>query len=193
MAEKADPNGENARPSAATPETIAWFIREILPLEAALTQFLHHNWRNKAEIPDLRQDIYVRVYEAARKQPPDRPKAFLFATARNHLINRIRDESVIPIEAVADLDVLGIAVDAPGPDRSAMARDALRRLQLALDRLPPRCRETVVLRKIDGLSISEIAIRMNIAEKTVKCHLTDGMRALANILYGEQADFRGAP
>jgi RNA polymerase sigma factor (sigma-70 family) len=193
MAENADQNGESARPDEAAHETIAWFVREILPLEAALTQFLHHNWRNKSEIPDLRQDIYVRVYEAARKQVPERAKAFLFTTARNLMINRIRDESVIPIEAVADLDVLGIAVDAPGPDRSAMARDALRRLQLALDRLPRRCREAVVLRKIDGLTVSEIAVRMGIAEKTVKTHLTDGIRALANILHGEQADFRGAP
>lgn len=175
----------------SAPEALAWFIREVLPLEAALTQFLHHNWRNKSEIPDLRQDIYVRVYEAACKQIPDQTKAFLFTTARNFLINRIRDESVVPIEAVADLDAIGIAADVPGPDRSVAARDTLRRLQLALDRLPRRCREVVVLRKIEGLSISEIAVRMGIAEKTVKVHITDGMRSLANVLYAP--DFRGEP
>ena len=35
-------------------EVDAWFGREVLPLEAALMQFLQHNWRNKADIADLR-------------------------------------------------------------------------------------------------------------------------------------------
>ncbi len=52
----------------------AWFEREILPLEAALMQYLQHNWRNKNDIADLRQDIYVQVYEAARKALPESPK-----------------------------------------------------------------------------------------------------------------------
>ena len=49
----------------ATPEVDAWFEREVLPLEGALMQFLQHNWRNGSEVTDLRQDIYVRVYESA--------------------------------------------------------------------------------------------------------------------------------
>lgn len=170
-----------------------WFVREILPLEAVLTQFLHHNWRNKSEIPDLRQDIYVKMYEAAQRKIPDRAKPFLFTTARNLLITRVRDESIVPIEAIADLDTLGIAADMPTPDHNVIARDMLRKLQIALDRLPPRCREAVVLRKIDGFSVREIAVRMNIAEKTVKRHLTDGVRALANSFYADLTDFRGQP
>lgn len=198
MVEKRDTSqdgaGERHEGAAmSAPEALAWFVREVLPLEAVLTQFLHHNWRNKSEIPDLRQDIYVRVYEAACKQIPDQPRAFLFTTARNFLINRIRDESVVPIEAVSDLDALGIATDLPGPDRSVAGRDSLRRLQLAIDRLPPRCREVVVLRKIEGLSLREIANRMGIAEKTVKVHITDGMRALAEALYTDAPDYRSEP
>ena len=46
----------------------AWFVREVLPLEAALIQFLHHNWRNASEVPDLLHDVYVRTYEAAGKE-----------------------------------------------------------------------------------------------------------------------------
>ena len=45
----------------------AWFVREVLPLEAALMQFLRHNWRNNSDIDDLRQEVYVRVYEAAQQ------------------------------------------------------------------------------------------------------------------------------
>ncbi|HUJ03702.1 MAG TPA: RNA polymerase sigma factor, partial [Rhizomicrobium sp.] len=159
---------------------------DVLPLEAVLMQFLHRNWRNKSEIADLRQDVYVRVFEAALQKIPDSPRAFLLATARNLIVDRVRRENVVPIEAIADWEVL--ARDEPGPDRQIMAREELHRLQAALDRLPPRCHEAVVLRQIEGLSRREIAGRMGISEKTVKRHLADGVRALADMLYGERPD-----
>ncbi len=177
----------------AAPDVDAWFEREILPLEAALMQYLQHNWRNKSDIADLRQDIYVQVYEAALQGFPESPKAFVFATARHLLIRRMRREQIIPIEAVSDFDALGTAIDAPGPENSAIARDELRRLQAALDRLPPRCREAFIMRQVDGLSRREIAARMGVAEKTVKNHLNEAGRTLANILFGEHADVRRRP
>jgi RNA polymerase sigma-70 factor (ECF subfamily) len=137
--------------SMSTDKVSAWFVREILPLEAILMHFLQHNWQNRADIADLRQDVYARVFEAAQKQIPDNAKRFLLATARNLLIDRVRREQVVPIEAVADLDALGVAIDEPGPDRNVMARDELRRVQAALDRLPPRAREALLLRRVDGL------------------------------------------
>ena len=48
-----------------------------------------------------------------------------------------------------------------------MAREELRRLQAAIDRLPPRCREAVVLARIEELPGREIARRMGINEATV--------------------------
>ena len=172
------------------PGVDAWFEREILPLEAALMQYLQHNWRNKSDIADLRQDIYVQVYEAARKALPESPKAFLFATARHLLIRRMRREQIVPIEAVSDFDALGAAIEAPGPESNAIARDELRRLQAALDRLPPRTREAFVMRQVDGLSHREIAERMGITERTVKYHLTEAGNTLADILFGEHPDIR---
>ncbi len=106
-------------------EVDVWFARNVLPLEAVLMQFLRRNWRDASEIADLRQDVYVRVYEAALKKLPDLAKPFVFATARNLLINRVRQKHIVPIEAVADLDSLGIANDEPAPDHSVMARDEL--------------------------------------------------------------------
>lgn len=168
----------------------AWFIREVLPLEALLMTFLRRNWSDPSEIADLRQEVYVRVYEAAKKQIPELAKPFVLTTARNLLINRVRREHVVPIEAVADLDTLGVVLDEPGPDRNVMAREELRRVQAALDRLPPRCREAIVMKQIDGLARADIASRMNVGEETVKRHLTNGMRALADILYSEIEDLR---
>jgi RNA polymerase sigma-70 factor (ECF subfamily) len=167
-----------------------WFVREVLPLEAMLMHFLHQNWRNKAEIEDLRQDVYAQVLDAAKTEIPEKPKAFLITTARNLLIDRIRHNQVVPIDAVNDLDELNIAFDQPGPDRTAIARDVLRRLQAAIEMLPPRAREAVWLRRVEGRSRREIAERMGLSENTVSDHITAGMRALADIYLGEAAELR---
>jgi len=66
-------------------------------------------------------------------------------------------------------------------------------VQEALDRLPPRSRDVVMFKQIDGLSRNEIAARMGISGETVKWHLAQGMRALADILYGELMDLRKKP
>jgi RNA polymerase sigma-70 factor (ECF subfamily) len=165
-----------------------WFVREVLPLEAMLMQFLRHNWRDKSDIEDMRQEIYIRVCEAAEREIPKSAKSFLFATARNLLIDMARKESVVPIEAVADLESLGIELDTPSPDRSAIAKDELRKLQNALDKLPPRHREAVVLGRIEGLSGREIASRMGIAETTASQHLKLGMHALTDLYLRETTD-----
>jgi RNA polymerase sigma-70 factor (ECF subfamily) len=187
MTEAPETNRGNASRDAEMTASPAedWFVREVLPLEAALMQFLQHNWRNKADIADLRQDVYVQVFDAAHTNIPDNAKAFVFQTARNLLINRLRREHIVPIEAVADVEALNAAIETPGPERNTIARDELRRLQAALDRLPPRCREAVVLGRIEGLSGREIAARMGITEQAVSAHLINGVRALVNEIYGD--------
>jgi RNA polymerase sigma-70 factor (ECF subfamily) len=196
MTDKVDSNRDSFQPHSASVAVTGaalrdWFVREVLPLEAALTQFLRHNWRNKSDIADLVQEVYARVYDAARKDMPEQARPFVFATAHNLLVDRVRREKIVQFEAVSERDTLAVAADDPSPDRSAIARDELRRLQIALDRLPPRTREVVTMRRIDGLARAEIAQRLGISEVTVKWHLNEGLRALADDLYGEASVLRG--
>lgn len=197
MAEKTFDTGQNGSNTGrldmavSTAEVRAWFIREVLPLESKLMNFLQKNWRNRSDIEDFRQEVYENVLEAAETKIPDQAKPFLFVTARNLLINRLQKDSIVSIEAMADLDALGIAADEPGPDRSAFARDLLRRLQSALDGLPPRCREAVTLKRVEGLSSREIAQRMGISEQSVANHVAHGVSVLAEKVYGHEAGSRG--
>lgn len=161
----------------------AWFIQDVLPLETMLMQFLRQNWRDRAEVADLRQEVYVRVYEAAQYGIPEQTKAFVFAAARNLLIDRVRRERIIPIDTVTDLDSLNIASNEAGPDRIVIAREALRRLRVAVSRLPAELREVVLLRKIEGLSRREIATRLGVTERTISRRLAESARALADELY----------
>ncbi len=102
-ANRAAVNAERQGAHMSAPEALAWFLREILPLEAMLMQYLRQNWRDQSDIEDLVQEVYVRVFEAARKEIPEKAKPFLFTTARNLLINRVRDRRVVPMEAALDL------------------------------------------------------------------------------------------
>lgn len=161
----------------------AWFVREILPLEALLTRYLRRNWKNASDIADLRQEVYARTFDSARSQIPDDPRRFLIAIARNLLINLAKHEQIVAIESIADLDALEIPSDAAGPDRTAAARDELRHLQAALDQLPPRAREVVTLTCVEDLPMREIAARMGVNKSTVSRYLASGLRALADALH----------
>lgn len=166
----------------------AWFVREILAHERALAQFLQRSWPHRDELHDLRQETYARVYEAATRALPTSPKAFLFATARHLMTDRLRRSRVVSIEPVGDFESSNVyLIDEVSPERWLGTRQALARLAEALDRLPDRCREVVWLRRVEELPQKDVARRLGISEKTVEKHLAKGMRLIADCLYGGDA------
>ncbi|KFN51871.1 hypothetical protein N790_13580 [Arenimonas malthae CC-JY-1] len=175
--------------SAMSASQDEWFVREILAHEAALMHFLRRFWPHRDEVADLRQEIYVRVYEAAGKALPEQPKAFLFATARHLLADRVRRSRVVSIETMGDFEALNVLmVDGLSPEHWCGARQVLRRLSDAFDRLPARCREVVWLRRVEELSQKQVAARLGISEKTVEKHLAKGMRLMADGFHGGTGD-----
>jgi RNA polymerase sigma-70 factor (ECF subfamily) len=161
-----------------------WFKREILVHEAALVRFLHR-WPNRDEVHDLRQEVYVRVYEAAAKaRPTSSPKTFLFQTARHLLIDRLRRSRIVSIEGVADLEGLNVLVDDVSPEQRVHARQELSLLARAFARLSPKCREVIWMRRVDQLSQREVASRLGITESSVEKHAIKGTRLLADAVFG---------
>jgi len=160
-----------------------WFKREILAHEASLVRYLFRTWPHRQEVFDLRQDVYVRVYEAAAKARPQAPKAFLFATARHLMTDRVRRKRIVSIDAVGDLDALNVMVEDISPEQRISAHEELRRLAEAIDQLPPRCREVVWLRRVDELAQKDVAFRLGITQKVVEKHVMKGMKLLAAALF----------
>ena len=176
--------GEALQPIVDEAALNAWFCSEVLPLERALTGYIRRNWRQHADIIDLRQDIYERALAGARGGIPVHTRHYLFTVARNHLINQARRGQIVSIELVADMTEFDSEFDRFGTERQLDARDELRRTQQGLDQLPPRCREVVWLRKVEGLSTRETADRLGISIDTVEKQITQGMRALVDFMLG---------
>lgn len=168
----------------------AWFCGEVLPLERALTGFIRRNWRVDSDVTDLRQDIYERALAGARAGIPAHTRQYLFTVARNHLINQAKRGHVVSIELVADMSSLDLELDRFWTERHLSAREDLRRTQQGLDQLPPRCREVVWLRKVEGLSTRETAERLGISVDTVEKQITQGMRALVDFMLGGNGKIR---
>jgi RNA polymerase sigma-70 factor (ECF subfamily) len=161
-----------------------WFAAEILPHEGVLVRYLTRVWPNTAEVLDLRQDIYVRVYESARGTLPTAPKAFLFTTARNLMTDRIRHSRVVFIDSTQDFEGLNVLIDEISPERRVSARQELRNLARAFDSLSEKCRNVVWLRRVEGLSQRETAQRLGLHEGAVESQLARGVRVLARAVFG---------
>jgi RNA polymerase sigma-70 factor (ECF subfamily) len=162
----------------------SWFCREVLPNEAALTQFIRRNWRVADDVVDLRHDIYEQVIAGARRCLPDEVRPYLFTVARNHLINRAKRARIVSFELVADLEAVQHDADLLTAERHVLAREALRRTQEGIDRLSPRVRQIVLLRKIEGMNTRETAAHLGIGIDAVERQLSMGMKALADFMLG---------
>jgi RNA polymerase sigma-70 factor (ECF subfamily) len=75
------------------------------------------------------------VYERAARSLPRNPKAFLFPTARNLMVDRLRRERIVSIDYTQDLASLNVLVDELSPDRGLNAHQELQRLSDAFGRL----------------------------------------------------------
>jgi RNA polymerase sigma factor (sigma-70 family) len=161
-----------------------WFAAEILPLEGTLVRYLSRVWPDPAEVPDLRQDIYVRVYESARRGFPHSPRAYLFKTARNLMADRVRRARIVHIDSNQDFEVLNVLIDEISPERRLAARQELQSLAQAFDALSDKCRSVVWLRRVEGLSQQETARRLGMREGAVESQLGRAVRILALAVFG---------
>jgi RNA polymerase sigma-70 factor (ECF subfamily) len=163
----------------------AWFAREVLVHEAPLVRYLT-TWPAKDEIHELRQETYIRVYEAAAKERPRSAKSFLIATARDLLIDRKRRQGMASFEPGWGVEEPDVLVDEISLNRSLGAEGEARALTQALESLPPDSREIVSMRRVEELSHKEMAARLGIGEAIVEKQVAKAMRGLADALFGCQ-------
>ena len=115
------------------------------------------------------------------------PHAFTIRIVRNLAIERFRRAEVVRLDQGAILQSLEIADQNPTPDVVAMDRSELNHVVKAMQEMPPRMREAMYLRRIEGLPPAEVAERMNISVSTVETHLIKALRLLMLRLNRQEA------
>ncbi len=160
----------------------SWFASEVHVHRTRLRSYLRGTFPSIRDVDDVVQESYVRVWRRHLLQPLACARSFLYKVARNLAIDALRRQAGSPIDTLPDLTRLNVASHCESPVESACTQDEMELLLEAIERLPPRCREVVILRKLHGLSPQEIASRLGISEGTVHLHGAKGVRRCEEFL-----------
>jgi RNA polymerase sigma factor (sigma-70 family) len=157
------------------PEQSHWFAEQVQRHESMLRAWLRGRFGTQVEIDDIVQEAYVRVLQARAAGPMESPKAFLFATARNLALDRLRRHEVTRMDFLGEIDTLNVLDEGAGIPETVARNQELALLTEAIQSLPARCRQIFTLRKLYGLSQREIAERLGLSESTVSNQLIIGI------------------
>lgn len=124
---------------------------------------------------DIVQEAYARYLRRTSEVQVENPRAFLYRIASNLVFDERRRGARRERTLVEGAEVELVATHDPSPTRVLSAKQELELLRLAVEELPPRCREVFQLRKFDQLSQQEIADRLGISRNMVEKHLRKGL------------------
>lgn len=135
----------------------------------ALVRFLTLRLQSENEAKEVAQEAYVRLLQLDRPGVHSFLRAQLFRIAMNLAVDRLRRRNIELRAARAELfDELD---DVHEPERSVLAAEELDLLCLSLDELPEPCRRAFLLHRLEGLSVEQIAQRMNVTGRMIRHHL----------------------
>jgi RNA polymerase sigma-70 factor (ECF subfamily) len=164
------------------PDDARWFADEVQPHEPALRAYLHRRFADVAEVDDLVQESYVRVFRARAAGPIRSAKAYLFATARHLALAVFRRPKIFAENPVTDPGLSRILEEGATIAEQVSTRQEIALLLEAIDALPTRCREIFILRKLQDLPQKEIAAKLGLSEQTVQVQVARGARKCAEFL-----------
>lgn len=133
---------------------------------------------DRDEALDLTQDVFVKVLQEQNSgKVITRVRPYVFRTAFNRALNAKRNRSRRTAGNRKWQESLPDSIAAP----QEMQQDQIE-LKEKLERLADRQREALTLRFYGQLSLAEIAETMNIAEGSVRVHITRGLQNLKESL-----------
>lgn len=176
-------------------------------LAGALRGFAISLVRDPALADDVMQLAFLKAHlarhrfvvpEGTANDPDGAVQAWYFAITRNVAVDHLRALQRQRLRQTSESAGAGmaqpIADDTPTIDELAIAdereREIIERVRRAIDRLPTSQREVVELHKLRGLSMSDVAQRLDLREGAVRVRAHRAYKALARLLSPSSTDRR---
>jgi RNA polymerase sigma-70 factor (ECF subfamily) len=185
--QQAAPCEKPAAPFESSVAAVSELFREH---NRVLVGYLTSRLRSEQEAKEVAQEAYVRLLQLQKPATPSLLRAYLFKTAANLAIDRLRHRSVRHrAEQRAELleDLTASRSELDDPAKQLLARERADQLLGFLQELPITCQHVFNLHRLEGVPQYEVAMRLGFSARMVRryvtyamvyCHLrSDGMPA----------------
>lgn len=132
------------------------------------------------------QDIFVKIWNQKDLLEENKNiKSYIYTMVRNHTLEIMRREG-IGLKVSKEILYLHTEETELSIEEEEIEKYRLiDKIYVSIRQLPPKCSEVFTLSKVNGLTYSQIAERMNISVKTVESHMSKALRLLREMLAGQ--------
>ena len=147
-------------------------------LRPVLKRYFARKGIDPAESDDLVQEVFLRIVKRGHSDALERFEGYVFATAASVLADRARRRSARHADRHVAFDPETHGTADSSMEEASIARQELRATTLILMELPERTRTVFLLRRLEGMSYSEIGIRLGLSISSVEKHVLRAARHL---------------
>lgn len=148
-----------------------------------LVHFAHLLVRSRELSEEVVEDVFIKLW-TRRKQAPDiqNLKVYLYVTTKNTALNYLSKKASELTTAPFDfLDIDLVTID-PSPEQQMITAEMLKKVEEAVESLPPRCKMIFKLIREDGLKYKEVADILGISVNTIDAQLAIAIKRIGAAL-----------
>jgi RNA polymerase sigma factor (sigma-70 family) len=162
-------------PSALNGATVSQLFREH---NRVLVAYLAARLQSEQEAKEVAQEAYVRLLQLHEPGAPSLLRAYLFKTATNLAIDRIRHRRIRQrVEEQQELfaELAPTSAEFNDPAERLLVREQADQLLGYLQELPAKCQRVFKLHRFEGVSQREVGTRLGFSERMVRRYVTYAM------------------
>lgn len=137
---------------------------------------------------EIVSDVFIRVWQQrARIDSIENLPVYLYVSAKNYSLNYLSKKSreIITYFAEYETDAAGFYAD---PEQLFITSEMVKRIENAINQLPPKCKIIFRLIREDGLKYREVAEILSISVKTVEAQVAIAMKKIGATISLNTAD-----
>ncbi|WP_406828033.1 RNA polymerase sigma factor [Microbulbifer sp. ARAS458-1] len=159
--------------STAQDETFSNLLAE----KPSLLAFIRRRTRNVCEAEDIYQEAMIRVtHKLQNGAVPENPLGYLYRVTAN-LINDIQRQKTQPTEALDDV-ADSLHCQQPQPDQQLHDQQHLALFVKQLNELPMALRTMIVMNKVHGVTIKQIAQQFGLTTKAAEKQINRAIKSI---------------